>query len=79
MPQLAENKRARQAQIAKKFKNGLPLFRSFLAAPTAARTPELNTSAAPQIGVLCASMLPCCQRYQPAISGIACARVRRGE
>jgi hypothetical protein len=79
MLQLAENKRERQAQIAKKFKNGLPLFRSFLAAQTAARTPELNTSAAPQIGVLCASMLPCCQRYQPAISGIACARVRRGE
>jgi hypothetical protein len=79
MLQLAENKRERQAQIAKKFKNGLPLFRSFLAAPLATRAPAVNTSAAPQIGVLRASMLPCCQRYQPAISGIACTRVRRGE
>jgi hypothetical protein len=79
MLQLTENKRARQAQIAKKFKNGLPLFRSFLAAPIAARTPAVNTSVSPQIGVLRAPMLPCCQRYQPAISGIACARVGRGE
>jgi hypothetical protein len=79
MLQLAENKRDRQAQIAKKFKNGLPLFHSFLAAPTAARTLAVNTLAAPQIGVLRASMLPCCLRYQPAIPGIACARVGRGE
>jgi hypothetical protein len=79
MLQLAENKRARHAQIAKKFKNGLPLFRSFLAASASARTPAVNTSAAPQIGVLRPSMLPCCQRYQHAISGIACTRVRRGE
>jgi hypothetical protein len=79
MLQLAENKRGRHAQIAKKFKNGLALFRPFLAAPTAARTPAVNTSAAPQIGVLRPSMLPCCLRYQPAISGIACARVGRGE
>jgi hypothetical protein len=79
MLQLAENKRARHAQIAKKFKNGLPLFRSLLAAPTAARTPAVNTLAAPQIGVLCASMLPCCLRYRHAISGIACTRVGRGE
>jgi hypothetical protein len=79
MLQLAENKRARQAQIAKKFKNGLPLFRSLLAAPIAARKPAVNTLAAPQVGVLRASMLPCWQRYQPAISGIACTRVGRGE
>jgi hypothetical protein len=79
MLQLTENKRTRHTQIAKKFKNGLPLFRSYFAAPTAARTSSVNTSAAPQIGVLCASMLPCCQRYQPAISGIACTRVGRGE
>jgi hypothetical protein len=79
MLQLAENKRERHAQIAKNFKNGLPLFRPFLAVPAAARTSALNTSAAPQIGVLRASMLPCCQHYQPAISGIACARVGRGE
>jgi hypothetical protein len=79
MLQLAENKRARHAQIAKKFKNGLRLFRSFLAAPIAARTPAVNTSVSPQIGVLRAPMLPCCQRYQPAISGIACTRVGRGE
>jgi hypothetical protein len=79
MLQLTENKRTRHTQIAKKFKNGLPLFRSFLAAPMAARTPEVNTSASPQIGVLRASMLPWCQRYQPAISGIACTRVGRGE
>jgi hypothetical protein len=79
MLQLTENKRARHTQIAKKFKNGLPLFRSFLAAPMAARTPAMNTSAAPQIGVLRPPMLPCCQRYQPAISGIACSRVGRGE
>jgi hypothetical protein len=74
MLQLAENKRARHAQIAKKSKNGLPLFRSFLAAPIPARTPAVNTSAAPQIGVLSASMLPCCQRYQPAISSVSGAR-----
>jgi hypothetical protein len=79
MLQLTENKRVQHTQIAKKFKNGLPLFRSFLAAPIAARTPAVNTSAAPQIGVLRASMLPCCQHYQPARSGIACARVGRGE
>jgi hypothetical protein len=79
MLQLAENKRERHAQIAKKFKNGVPLFRSFLAAPAAARMPEVNTSAASQIGVLSLPMLPCCQRYQPAISGVACARVGRGE
>jgi hypothetical protein len=90
MLQLAENKRERHPQIAKKFKNavfasaslledGLPLFRSFLAAPTAAITPAVNTSAAPQIGVLRPPMLPCCQRYQPAISGVACTRVGRGE
>ena len=79
MLELTENKRARHTQIAKKIKNGLPLFRSFLAATTAARTPGVNTSAAPQIGVLHASMLPCCLRYQPAISGIACARMGRGE
>ena len=79
MLQLAENKRARHTQIAKKIKNGLPLFRSFLAATTAARPLAVNTSAAPQIGVFRASMLPCCLRYQPAISGIACARVGRGE
>ena len=79
MLQLAENKRERHAQIAKKFKNGLRLFRSFLAAPIAARTPVVNTSVSPQIGVLRAPMLPCCQRYQPAITGIACTRVGRGE
>jgi hypothetical protein len=79
MLQLVENKEARQAQIAKKFKNGLPLSRSLLATPIAPRTPELNTSATPQIGVLRPPMLPCCQRYQPAISGIACTRVGRGE
>jgi hypothetical protein len=79
MLQLAENKRGRHAQIAKKFKNGLSLSRSFFAAQTAARTPAVNTSAAPQIGVLRPSMLPCCQLYQPAISGIACSRVGRGE
>jgi hypothetical protein len=45
MLQLTENKRTRHTQIAKKFKNGLPLFRSFLAASIAARTPAVNTSA----------------------------------
>jgi hypothetical protein len=79
MLQLTENTRPRQPQIAKKSKNELPLFGSFLAAPTAARTPAVNTSAAPPIGVLRASMLPCCQRYQRAISGIACRAWERGD
>jgi hypothetical protein len=55
------------------------LFVPFPAALVAARIVAVNTSTAAQIGVLRASMLPCCQHYQPAISGIACARVGRGE
>ena len=76
MLQLTENKQARHAQIAKKFRNGYPPFCSVSAALVAARTVAVNTSTAAQIGVLRASMLPWCQRYQPAVSDIPDARVR---
>jgi hypothetical protein len=75
MLQLAENKRERHAQIAKKSKNGFPPSCPFPASPAVPRTAAVNTSTAAQIGVLCASMLPCCQRYQRAMLGIDCARV----
>src|SRR5580704_14194003 len=42
MLQLAENKPRRHTQIAKKSKNGFPPFRSFPAAPTAARIAGLK-------------------------------------
>ena len=70
MLQLAENKPRRHTQIAKKSKNGFPPFCSFSAAPSTARTAAPKTSAAPRIGVLRLAMLPCCRRFQPAISGI---------
>jgi hypothetical protein len=74
MLQLTENKRARHAQIAKKFRNGYPPFCSVSAALVAARTFAVNTSTAAQIGVLRPSMLPWCQRYQPAVSAISLTR-----
>jgi hypothetical protein len=39
------------------------------------QTPTRETSPAPPIGVLRSSMLPCCQRYRPAISDVSGARV----
>jgi len=36
------------------------------------QTPTRGTTPAPPIGVLRLAMLPCCRRYQPAISGIFC-------
>jgi hypothetical protein len=74
MLQLAENKRARHAQIAKKFRNGYPPFCSVSAALAAARVDVVHTLNAAQIGVLRASMLPWCQRYQPAVSAISLTR-----
>jgi len=74
MLQLTENKRARHAQIAKKFRNGYAPFCSISAALVAARVDAVHTSTAGQIGVLRASMLPWCQRYQPAVSAISLTR-----
>ena len=74
MLQIAENKRARHAQIAKKFRNGYPPFCPVSAPLVAARIFAVNTSTAARIGVLRASMLPWCQRYQPAVSAISLTR-----
>jgi hypothetical protein len=74
MLQLSENKRARHAQIAKKFRNECPPICSVSAALAAARIFAVHTSTAAQIGVLPASMLPWCQRYQPAVSAISLTR-----
>jgi hypothetical protein len=80
MLQLAENKRAHHTQIAKKSKNGLALFRPSSAPPAVARMAVANTSTAAKLGVLPASMLPCCQRYHSAVSDGSCrARMERGE
>jgi hypothetical protein len=74
MLQLTENRQARHAQIAKKFRNEYPPFCSAPAALVAERIVAVNTSTAAQIGVLRASMLPWCQRYQPAVSAISLTR-----
>jgi len=74
MLQLTENKRARHTQIAKKSQNGYAPFCSVSGTLAAARIDAVNTSTAAQIGVLPASMLPCCQRYQPAVSAISLTR-----
>jgi hypothetical protein len=91
MLQLTENKEGQHAQIAKKSRNavfasaslledGFQHFSPFLLPlrghqdhPTVA----VSTRRAPRIGVLRPSMLPCCQRYQPAISGVSGTRAAK--
>ncbi len=70
MLRLTENKPARHGQIAKKFRNGYAPFCPVSAALVAARIVAVNTSTAVPIGVLPASMLPCCRRYHPATADI---------
>jgi hypothetical protein len=49
-------------------------FSPFSIARKLRNQPISETSPTPPIGVLRASMLPCCQRYQRAISGVDCTR-----
>jgi len=93
MLQLSENKRRRQAQIAKKFKNALYASASFLedaflhlshffSSPSVAKHETvfpLNTQPRPRIGIFGPPVLPLTHHHQPAISAISPQAWGRGE
>jgi len=93
MLQLSENKRRRQAQIAKKFKNAgyasasfledaFLRFSHFFSSPSAARRDAVlppSTAHLPPIGVFRPPVLPWTHHHQPAISAIFLQAWGRGE
>jgi hypothetical protein len=82
MLQLSENKGRRNAQIAKKFKNGLLHFSRLFHLRSnvkGAAVLRLNTPPPPPIGIFRRPVLPWIQRDQPASSNFSAHARGRGE